>query len=251
MIIDNALLEKMDKWIVDYFNGSNGYTAVLGMSGGKDSTVSAKSLTRSLGPDRVVGVFMPNGIQSDIDDAHAAAEAAGLTRTITVNIRDAYSAIASQIPGFYESDQAKTNLAPRLRMATLYAVAQTVDRGRVCCTGNLSEAMVGYCTLYGDLAGDFALLSGFKKEEVCELGKLLGLPENLVNKTPSDGLSGKTDEEKMGFTYDDISRYIDAMVDRTTDMDALRADPVMSKIHKMVQASKFKRDMLTIPCFLG
>ena len=237
------VIDSLLEWIRTFFSESGGKTAVLGISGGKDSTVCAALLVRALGSENVVGVFMPNGVQPDLDDAHAAAAAAGLTRTVTVNVHDAYDAIASQVPCFSKESQAGINLAPRLRMSSLYAVAQTVEAGRVCCTGNLSEATVGYCTLYGDLAGDFAPLANITKQDVCIIGKELGLPGYLVDKVPSDGLSGQSDEEKMGVTYDDILTYI-------RDARRLPAD-TCAKIHSMHEKSAFKNNIVHIPAWWG
>lgn len=235
------VIDSLLDWIRTFFSESGGKTAVLGMSGGKDSTVCAALLVRALGTENVVGVFMPNGVQPDLDDAHAAAAAAGLTRTVTVNVHDAYDAIASQVPCFSRDSQAGINLAPRLRMSTLYAVAQTVEAGRVCCTGNLSEGIVGYCTLYGDLAGDFAPLAFITKQDVCIIGKELGLPGYLVDKAPSDGLSGKSDEEKMGVTYGDILTFI-------RDAQRLPAE-TYKKIVEMHDRSQFKRRIMHIPAW--
>jgi len=231
-------------WTRDYFKTTGGKTAILGMSGGADSTVAARFLTEALGPDNVIGVFMPCGYQPDIQDAYDAAEAAGLTRTYEIDIGETNAHMAKIIPGFSNSEQAKLNLRPRLRMATLYAVAQSVDdkgqpiNGRVCCTGNRCEALVGYCTLWGDLAGDFAPLAILTKREVCELGKFMGLPERLVFKAPSDGLSGKTDEESLGITYAQIEDYI---AGKPIDPEAAK------KITEMAGRNQFKREIIRIP----
>lgn len=232
-----SAINRLKGWIRTYFVQTKGKTAVLGMSGGKDSTVCAKLLVDTLGADNVVGVFMPNGEQKDIEDARAAARAAGLTRTELVNIAGAYEDIAMSIPGFSRESPAGINLAPRLRMATLYAVAQSLPAGRVCCTGNLSESLVGYCTLYGDLAGDFAPLANIFKEDVCLIGKTLGLPEYLVDKVPSDGLSGQSDEDKLGFTYRDI---------RERAMGRIDGD-VAYRIDAQANATAFKSRMVQIP----
>lgn len=231
-------------WIRDYFNTTGGKTAILGVSGGADSTVAARLLTEALGPANVIGVFMPCGYQPDIQDAYDAAAAAGITRTCEIDIGEANMSLAKIIPGFSGSEQAKLNLRPRLRMATLYAVAQSVDdkgepnNGRVCCTGNRCESLVGYCTLWGDLAGDFAPLAILTKSEVCELGKFMGLPDRLVFKAPSDGLTGKTDEESLGITYAQIEDY-------------LAGNPVEpeadKKITEMAGRNRFKREIIRIP----
>lgn len=236
-------VESIKQWIRDWFDENGGITAVLGVSGGKDSTVCARLLVDALGPDNVVGVFMPNGVQSDQQDAIDAAAAAGLTRTTTRNIAGAYWALASQQLRFSRDSQAGINLAPHLRMAALYMVAQQLPGGRVCCTGNMSEATVGYCTLYGDLSGDFAPILGIFKQDVCKIGKYLGLPGYLVDKAPSDGLSGMSDEEKMGFSYDDIREYC-----RHGCMGLPRE--TYEKIHAMAQRNSFKSRLVQIPYWL-
>jgi len=235
------VIDSLVNWIRTFFSDAGKHVAIIGISGGKDSTVCAALLVKALGTENVIGVFMPNGEQADIDDAHKAAEAAGITRTHTVNLAVAYGDIGSQIPGFDRTRQGGINLAPHLRMSILYAVGQTMAENDclVCCTGNLSEATVGYCTLYGDLAGDFAPLACITKQDVCIIGKELGLPGYLVDKTPSDGLSGKSDEEKMGVTYDDILTYI-------RDARRLPAD-TCAKIHSMHEKSAFKRKIVHIP----
>ena len=231
-------------WSRDYFKKTGGKTAILGMSGGADSTVAARFLTEALGPENVIGVFMPCGYQPDIQDAYDAAAAAGITRTYEIDIGETNAHLAKIIPGFSGSEQAKLNLRPRLRMATLYAVAQSVDEngqpnnGRVCCTGNRCESIVGYCTLWGDLAGDFAPLAILTKREVCELGKFMGLPDRLVFKAPSDGLTGKTDEESLGITYAQIE---DFLANKPLDPE------VSKKITEMAARNQFKREIIRIP----
>lgn len=232
------------EWIRDYFKMTGGKTAILGISGGADSTVAARFLTESLGPENVIGVFMPCGYQPDIQDAYDAAAAAGITRTYEIDIGETNAHMAKIIPGFANSEQAKLNLRPRLRMATLYAVAQSVDEngqpnnGRVCCTGNRCESIVGYCTLWGDLAGDFAPLAILTKREVCELGKFMGLPDRLVFKAPSDGLTGKTDEESLGITYAQIEDYL---ANKPLEPE------VAKKITEMAGRNQFKREIIHIP----
>lgn len=238
---DEKSLEAIIQWIRKFFDDADMHVAVIGMSGGKDSTVCGAMLVRALGPQNVIGVFMPNGEQADLDDAHRAASAAGITRTETVNIATAYVGIGSQIPGFDKNRQGGINLAPHLRMSALYAVGQTLAENDclVCCTGNLSEATVGYCTLYGDLAGDFAPIASVFKEDVCKLGKMMGLPDELVDKVPSDGLSGKSDEEKLGVSYADIRTYV---------LDALSLpEETRNKINALSRKSEFKRRLVNIP----
>lgn len=221
------------RWIRDYFdeNGPTCY-AVLGISGGKDSTVAAALCVEAIGKDRVLGVFMPNGLQSDIADAYDIAEHLDI-KALTVNIKDMFhvfrtniisgindakasafidenDALESYWCSVQETDQMLINLAPRIRMTTLYAIAQMLpDGGRVCNTCNKSEDYVGYSTKYGDSAGDFAPLADLTVTEVLQIGDVLGLPHDLVHKTPSDGLCGKTDEDNLGFTYAVLDHYIE------------------------------------------
>ena len=206
-------------WIREYF-AENGPTAsaVVGISGGKDSSVVASLLTEALGPGRVVGVLMPNGIQPDIADSEEIVNLLGIPH-VTVNIMDGFNGMSAAInealatggvPGTSKmSRDSEINLAPRLRMSTLYAIAQALPNGgRVANTCNRSEDYIGYSTKYGDAAGDFTILSNLLVHEVIQIGEVLGLPERLTKKTPSDGLSGMSDEDKIGFTYATLDRYI-------------------------------------------
>lgn len=196
------------KWIRDFFseNGPDS-PAVVGISGGKDSSVVAALCVEALGRDRVIGVLMPCGEQADIDAAYLLVNHLGI-RHYEVNVKAAVDGVLSALPKDLPlSPQTKTNLPPRIRMATLYAVSQSVN-GRVANTCNLSEDWVGYSTRYGDAAGDFSPLSHLTVTEILEIGTLLGLPKELVYKTPIDGLCGKTDEENLGFTYAVLDEYI-------------------------------------------
>jgi len=195
-------------WLQEIFaaNGPD-CKAVLGISGGKDSTIAAALCAEALGKERVFGVLMPNGQQHDIEDSHAVVKHLGIG-FCEINIQKPYQAILEEISQKMPvSEQTKINLAPRLRMATLYAVSQSVN-GRVINTSNLSEIWVGYSTRYGDSAGDFAPLANLTVTELRQVGHALGLPAYLVEKKPEDGLSGKSDEEKMGFSYRDLDIYI-------------------------------------------
>lgn len=193
-------------WIRDFFaeNGPD-CCAVVGISGGKDSSVVAALCTEALGQDRVIGVLMPCGEQADIDMARLLVNHLGI-RHFVVNIQDAVEGLKRSIP-FELSTQSRTNLPPRIRMSTLYAVAQSFN-GRVANTCNLSEDYVGYSTRYGDAAGDFSPCAHLTVQEVKAVGRVLGLPDVLVDKVPIDGLCGKTDEENLGFTYAELDRYI-------------------------------------------
>lgn len=205
--------DQVVKWIRDWFEvNGKGCNAVIGISGGKDSSTVAALCVEALGRDRVIGVTMPNGVQSDISDSMMLIRHLGI-RHFNVNIADTYKALMNTIgeqfapDGIEISRQTIINMPPRLRMTTLYAISQSMN-GRVANTCNLSEDWVGYSTRYGDAAGDFAPLGGLTVAEVIAIGKELGLPTELVEKTPSDGLSGKSDEDNLGFTYAVLDRYI-------------------------------------------
>ena len=194
------------QWIRNFFEeNGKGCSAVIGISGGKDSSVVAALCVEALGRDRVIGVLMPNGEQADIDMAKLLVEHLGIKHYI-INIKDAVEGITAAIP-FELSEQSRINLPPRIRMSTLYAVSQS-HNGRVANTCNLSEDWVGYSTRYGDSVGDFSPCSHLTVAEVKQIGRLLGLPAVLVDKVPSDGLCGQSDEDKLGFTYAELDRYI-------------------------------------------
>ncbi len=195
-------------WIRDFFakNGPD-CNAVIGISGGKDSSIAAALCVEALGKDRVIGVLMPRGEQHDIDKAYMLVDHLGIRR-YEINIAAAADALIAAMPeGLELSKQARENLPPRIRMSTVYAVSQSCN-GRVCNTCNLSEDWVGYSTRYGDSVGDFSPMSNLTVTEVKQIGHLLGLPAELVEKTPIDGLCGKTDEENLGFTYAELDVYI-------------------------------------------
>ncbi len=203
------------EWIREWFEkNGKGCKAVIGISGGKDSSVAAALCAEALGSDNVFGVLMPNGDQSDIDMAELLVDHLGIDYKI-INIEGAFDSILDEMRDANLEPTRDTiiNLPPRLRMSTLYAVGQTVN-GRVINTCNLSEDWVGYSTRYGDSAGDMSPMSCFTTAEIRAIGRELGLPEVLVAKVPTDGLSGKTDEEKLGFTYEVLDRYI-----RTGEID--------------------------------
>ena len=195
-------------WIREFFEKNGpGCNAVVGISGGKDSSVAAALCVEALGKDRVIGVLMPQGVQGDIDAAYKLVDHLGIRR-YEINIQDTVAAVLSAMPRDLEvTPQTKMNLPPRIRMSVLYAVSQSCN-GRVVNTCNLSEDWVGYSTRYGDAAGDFSPLCMLTVTEVKQLGHLLGLPAELVEKTPIDGLCGKTDEENLGFTYAELDVYV-------------------------------------------
>ena len=209
------------EWIRNFFeeNGS-GCNAVVGISGGKDSSVAAALCVEALGRERVIGVLMPQGEQHDIDMAYLLVNHLGI-KHYTVNVKNAVDAIVEALPEELElTAVSHQNLPPRIRMSTLYAVSQSCN-GRVCNTCNLSEDWVGYSTRYGDSVGDFSPMSNLTVTEVKQIGHLLGLPRELVEKTPIDGLCGKTDEENLGFTYAELDEYIRTGVIADTDKKAI------------------------------
>ena len=224
------------EWIRGYFaeNGPD-CNAVVGISGGKDSSVVAALCVEALGVDRVIGVLMPNGEQADISASYMLVNHLGI-RYHVVNIQEAYNGVLNAIGDQFPIDGATTlSLPARLRMVTVYAVAQS-NNGRVANTCNLSEDWVGYATRYGDGAGDFSPLSRLTVQEVKALGRELGLPEALVEKVPIDGLCGKTDEDNLGFTYAVLDRYI-----RTGEID----DPsTKAKIDRMHALNLYKLRMM-------
>ncbi len=204
-------IEDITKWIRDWFaeNGPKA-DAVIGLSGGKDSTIVAALLVRALGKDRVVGVLMPDGEQKDIADSMKVAEILGI-RSYVVNIHEAVQGElnALKAAGIEAGKDAVINTPPRIRMTTLYAIAQSLPcGGRVTNTCNRSEDYVGYSTKYGDAAGDFSPCADYLVCEMLQIGDALGLPSDLIHKTPSDGLSGMSDEDKLGFTYAVLDNYV-------------------------------------------
>ena len=214
------------KWIRDFFEqNGKGCNAVVGISGGKDSSIVAALCVEALGKDRVIGVLMPNGEQADIDMALLLVKHLEIKYYI-VNIKDAVDGLINNIP-FALQTQSITNLPPRVRMTTLYAVSQS-NNGRVANTCNLSEDWVGYSTRYGDSVGDFSPCSHLTVAEMKEIGRLLGLPGVLVDKVPIDGLCGKTDEDNLGFTYAELDRYI-----RTGEIDNPETKAKIDRMHKM------------------
>ena len=194
------------EWIRKFFeeNGPD-CNAVVGISGGKDSSIVAALCVEALGKERVLGVLMPCGVQHDIDMALLLVHTLDIPYYI-VNVGETVEAIKRSIP-FELSTQSVTNIPPRVRMATLYAVSQS-HNGRVANTCNLSEDWVGYSTRYGDSVGDFSPCSHLTVDEMKQIGRLIGLPDVLVDKVPIDGLCGKTDEDNLGFTYAELDRYI-------------------------------------------
>lgn len=231
------------EWIRNWFEeNGKGCNAVIGISGGKDSSVVAALCVEALGKDRVIGVLMPNGEQSDIDCSKQLVAHLGIPNYI-FNIKKAVDGVLEELQncGVEASRQTIVNLPPRIRMSALYAISQSKN-GRVANTCNLSEDWVGYSTRYGDAAGDFSPLAQITVQEVKEIGKYLGLPINLVDKVPSDGLSGKTDEDNLGFTYAALDKYIregvcedetvKAKIDRLHVLNEFKLKPIPSFPYK-------------------
>lgn len=231
------------QWIRDWFeeNGPD-CNAVIGISGGKDSTIVAKLCVEALGSDRVIGVLMPNGEQKDINDSLEVCKILGIKYHI-INIHDAFDNIMGQLSlNNHVTEQTRTNIPPRLRMTVLYAVSQS-NNGRVANTCNYSEDYVGYSTKYGDAAGDFSPLSNLLVSEVLAIGDYLGLPYNLVHKTPIDGLNTNadgsyvTDEQGLGFSY--------AVLDKYLETGEIESEELKEKIGKMHIRAEKKSKMLS------
>ena len=246
--LKNRIVHWIRNWFVE--NGC-GCKAVVGISGGKDSTIAAALCVEAIGADRVVGVMMPNGIQTDLNDSVAVCKHLGI-QSLIINIEKPVATILNSLA--YEghdvlsdeykkvipliSDQTKINLPPRIRMSVLYAVSQSVN-GRVVNTCNLSEEYVGYSTRWGDSVGDFSPFALLTSDEVIAIGDIMNLPYELVHKTPSDGLCGKTDEDNFGFTYAQLNCYIR----RGICDDASACD----KIAQLHDKNRFKQN--PIPCY--
>lgn len=199
------------EWIKHYFKDNDEGKVIVGISGGKDSSIVAALCVRALGADRVIGVLMPNGKQSDIEDSYRVCAFLGI-KFFTVDISDTYCDLLSEIRSSTDiadmPSAVTTNLPSRLRMCTLYTIAALYPNSRVVNTSNFSERYIGYSTKFGDGAGDFSPLGELTVREVLQIGDDIGLPYDLVHKTPSDGMSGKSDEERIGFTYDELDDYI-------------------------------------------
>lgn len=226
-------------WIRDWFeNNGPGCNAVIGISGGKDSSVVAALCVEALGKNRVCGVLMPNDYQADLCDSYLLCESLGI-KSITINIGATVEGLKSHIRNYVElSDQTIINLPPRIRMTTLYAVSQSIY-GRVACTDNLSERYIGYSTRWGDSIGDFAPLANLTSEEVVAIGDACGLPYELTHKTPSDGLCGKTDEDNFGFSYATLNKYIRTGI--------CEDEEIRTKIDRLHKKNLFK--LMPMPTF--
>lgn len=232
--------EKMIIWIKEYMKDSKGKGVVIGISGGKDSTVVASLLVEALGKDNVMGVLMPNGVQKDISDSYKVVKHLGINYTV-VNIHSAYTEIIDAIKiGKELSNQSKINISPRLRMTVLYAISSSLGY-RVAGTGNKSEHLVGYSTKWGDTGVDFNLLADLTTDEVIALGDELDLPYDLVHKIPADGLGDKTDEETLGISYESINKYIKDGTSGDKEID--------KKIEKLYEYNRHK--YIEVPMFVN
>ena len=226
------------EWMKARMDDCYGKTAVIGISGGKDSSTVAALAVAAYGREHVMGVLMPDGVQPDIDYSHGLVDVLDIPH-VTINIHDAVTGVVAELKkaGIEPSRQTLVNLPSRVRMATLYAVAQSVEGGIVLNTSNLSEDWVGYCTIYGDSAGAFSPLGMYTTEEVIALGRVLGLPEKFLIKPPSDGLTGLTDEDNLGFTYHAVNEYIRRGV----------VDPeIKAQIDRKHASSRFKFQTLPV-----
>lgn len=253
MSIDvKTLTEQCVAWIKNWFENYSGNAkgVILGISGGKDSTVVAALCTKALGKDKVLGILMPNGDQLDIADSVEICEFLGIKYRV-VNIMPIFEALNNAIrysKSYYEEDfvdnfmplssHTQTNIPPRIRMTVLYAIGQELGY-RVAGTGNASEAFVGYTTKYGDSAYDFNPIGELTTEEVIAIGDYLGLPKHLVYKTPSDGLCGKSDEENLGFTYEEVNKIIKHGTTGYVKIDEKIWKAHQYNLHKLFAAPKF------------
>ena len=241
----NVLKNELVQWIKDWFNENGpGCSAVIGLSGGKDSTIVAALCVEALGKDRVIGVAMPE-IGQGINEADKIAEYLGI-KFLKAPIGGIINGFKSmwyyfEDEDFKWSEQTVQNIPPRIRMTMLYAIAQTFN-GRVSCNCNLSEDWIGYSTLFGDNVGSFAPIAKLTVTEVREIGRVLGIPDKWVDKVPDDGLpASKPDEEKFGFTYEVLDKYIRTGV--------CENDVVKDKIDTMHKKNLFKQNIVRVPSF--
>ncbi|MBO6218234.1 MAG: NAD(+) synthase [Treponema sp.] len=237
------VIEWIQKWISE--NGNERTKVIIGVSGGKDSSVVSALMVKALGKDRVIGVMMPNGEQKDISDSQTLVSHLGI-KNYTVNIAKAYEGIQSAFAdaGVIQTNDSfssifKTNTPARLRMTTLYGIGAQIGNCRIVNTCNLSEDLVGYSTFYGDAAGDFAPINKLTTEEVVAIGDYLGLPSSLTHKAPSDGMCGKTDEDNLGFTYHEVNEIA------RKNEKGLNYEKIIAKY----KANLFKVKIIALPCY--
>lgn len=228
-------------WIKNMMKETDGTKAILGISGGKDSSITAALCKEALGPDNVIGVIMPDGIQEDISFAYGICEELNI-KCINIPINSITSEFLQIIDrkneGIIEniSENTKINLPARVRMTLLYAFSQSIPGSRVINTGNLSENWIGYTTIYGDNTGAFAPLGNLTSNEVIQLGEFLDIPEKYIIKPAADGLTGKTDEDILGFSYETLNKYIREGI--------IPEQSIKEKIDKMHKESRFKFDVM-------
>ncbi len=229
-------------WIKEYVKQSGAKGVVIGDSGGKDSATVLGMAVKALGKENVLAVSMPcHSVSHDFDDAKLVADTFGV-KFLKVDLTKTYNEMENEIQvamGEKLSKEATINMKPRLRMITLYGMAQSLGY-LVIGTGNLCEAMVGYTTKWGDNASDFNPIGNFTVDEVLAIGKYVGVPERILQKAPNDGLGGKTDEEKMGIKYSQIAEMIET---GNTEENAKK------EILKRYEASKHKRELVPIYTF--
>ena len=243
MLEKNKLQEEMEnaiKWIKNYVQNSGAKGIVIGNSGGKDSATVLAMAVKAIGKENVISVFMPcHSVNSDLEDAQLVSKAFDV-KLLNIDLTNTYNQVTDEITKKLNTELSKEstiNMKPRLRMVTLYAIAQTLNY-LVIGTGNLCEAMVGYTTKWGDNSSDFNPIGNFTVDEVLEIGKMLGVPERVLKKAPNDGLGGQTDEEKMGITYKQISEVIET---GSTDNENAK-----NEIIKRFKASNHKRNLVPI-----
>lgn len=248
MKLEQEKLEKLTqdliKWTKESIEITGGKKVIIGISGGKDSSVVAALCVKALGKENVIGVLMPDGVQNDINYAKELCSFLDI-KSIDINIRDITNSILYSLNIINDviipeiSNQTKVNIPPRVRMTLLYAISQSIDDSRVINTSNISEDWVGYATIYGDTAGAISPLGMLTTDEVIQVGEHLRLPDKFLSKVPSDGLTGKTDEDNFGFSYEVLNRYI---------REGIIEDQVTKKkIDKMHRFSRFK--FMPIPMF--
>jgi NAD+ synthase len=246
------LTKRVIQWTKEYFEQNNNGYAIIGISGGKDSTIAAAVLKEAIGSNKIIAVMMPNGKQKDINDSYAVCDFLCIPEQnrYTVNIKSAFIELLGGISGgcniedsswsqWANNDNINTNLPARLRMCTLYTIAATYHDARVVNTSNRSERYIGYSTKFGDGVGDFSVFGNLTVREVLSIGDDLGLPYELVHKAPSDGMSGKSDEEKIGFTYEELDNYLL----ETSEI----SDETLLKIERLHQVNRHK--LLCMPMF--
>lgn len=230
-------IDKIVSWIQECVKKAGAKGVVIGNSGGKDSAIVIALASKALGKENVLTVGMPcQSKEKDLEDAKLVAQTFGV-KILEINLTDTYEKLEEEINKKMEVElnkEAKINIKPRLRMTTLYAIAQSHNY-LVMGTGNLCEAMVGYTTKWGDSASDFNPIANFTVDEVLKMGEILGVPEKIIRKAPSDGLSDKSDEEKMGITYKEVAEYIET---------GKTAEDKMKKIEKRYMNSKHKREKI-------